>query len=94
VSLRFEWDSQKARRNARLHGVGFDEAATVFGDPLSLTIPDPDHSDIEERFVVLGHSYRGRLLVVVHSERGDTVRIISARPANGHERAAYEEDPT
>jgi hypothetical protein len=94
LSLRFEWDSQKARQNTRLHGIGFDEAATVFGDPLSLTIPDPDHSDLEERFVILGHSYRGRLLVVVHSERGDTVRIISARPANAHEREAYEEDPT
>ncbi|MFQ6024753.1 MAG: BrnT family toxin [Acidiferrobacterales bacterium] len=74
-----------------MHGVSFDEASTVFGDPLSLTIHDPDHSATEECFVILGHSYRHRLLVVVHSERGDTIRIISARLASRRERRIYEE---
>ncbi len=90
MSLAFEWDPEKARANARKHGVSFDEAATSFGDPLSVTIPDPDHSDDEDRFILLGSTYQGRLLVVVHTERGDNIRIISARLATRTERHAYE----
>jgi uncharacterized DUF497 family protein len=81
MSLVFEWDPEKARANARKHGVSFDDAATAFGDPLSVTVPDPDHSDNEDRFILLGSSYQGRLLVVVHTERGDNIRIMSARLA-------------
>ena len=76
--MTFEWDARKAATNLRKHGVTFDEASTAFADPLSLTVPDPDHSIEEDRFVLLGLSYRGRLLVVVHTERGDNIRIISA----------------
>jgi uncharacterized DUF497 family protein len=67
------------------------EPSTVFGDPLSLTIPDPAHSQMEHREIVLGHSHRRKLLVVVHTERGDNIRIISARHANRRERTSYEE---
>ena len=90
MSLAFEWDPEKARSNARKHGVTFDEAATAFGDPLSVTIPDPDHSDDEGRFILMGSTYRGRLLVVVHTERGDNIRIISARLATRAERHTHE----
>lgn len=90
MSLAFEWDPEKARSKARKHGVNFDEAATAFGDPLSVTIPDPDHSDDEDRFIPRGSTYQGRLLVVVHTERGDNIRIISARLATRTERHAYE----
>ena len=89
--MEFEWDRTKAESNIEKHDVSFDEAATAFGDPLSLTIPDPDHSDDEERFVLLGESYVGRLLVVVHTERGERIRIISARLATRTERVNYEE---
>ena len=89
--LLFEWDPEKAKQNARRHGVSFEEAATVFGDPLSLTVDDPTHSIGEQRFVTLGLSVTRRLLVVAHTERGDTVRIISARRATPRERTAYEE---
>lgn len=92
MGLQFEWDKRKARRNLGLHRVSFEEAATAFADPLSLTITDADHSEVEERLVLLGHSHRNRLLVVVHSERGDSIRIIGARLATRRERAAYEED--
>ena len=87
----FEWDSRKAGANARKHGVGFEEATTAFGDPLSFTIPDPDHSPDESRYILLGTSAEGRLLVVVHTEEGDTIRVISARPAGRAERRTYEE---
>ena len=89
--LKFAWDGQKAGSNARKHGVSFAEASTAFGDPLSITIPDPDHVADEERLVLVGMSIRGRLLVVAHSERGGTIRLISARPAQPSERKAYEE---
>lgn len=69
----------------------FEEAATVFGDPLSITIEDPDHSEDETRFVIIGQSYQGRTIVVAHAERGDNIRIISARLATRRERQAYEE---
>lgn len=87
----FEWDSEKAERNKQKHGVTFEEAATVFLDRLSLTIPDPIHSTDEERFVILGESNRARLLVVAHVERGENIRIISARVATKRERRNYEE---
>ena len=89
--MRFEWDGAKAADNLARHGVSFEEAATVFRDPLSQTGRDPDHSIDEERFVVFGVSARGRLLVVAHTERGDKVRIISARAATPRERKIYEE---
>lgn len=91
MPLGFEWDDNKGRSNAAKHGVRFEEAATVFADPLSLTIPDPAHSQAEERFVIIGSSYQGKLLVVVHTERGDNIRVISARRARKRERKAYEE---
>jgi len=92
MELRFEWDLAKAEANLRKHGVPFTEASTVFGDPLSLTVPDPDHSGREERFLLLGRSASGRLLVVTHTERAQAVRIISARAASRTERRDYEED--
>jgi uncharacterized DUF497 family protein len=91
MKVTVEWDPIKARNNQRKHGVAFEEAATVFNDSLSATIPDPLHSETEERFVIIGQSIRRRLLVVVHTDRGDTIRIISARVANAHERKTYEE---
>jgi uncharacterized DUF497 family protein len=93
MPIRFEWDPRKDRRNRQKHGVGFDEASTVFADTFSITIPDPDHSDDEERSVIMGFSHRQRLLVVVHREEDEQqiVRIISARPADPDERREYEE---
>jgi uncharacterized DUF497 family protein len=91
MALLFEWDPRKAWRNLAIHGVSFDEAGTAFQDPLSKTIADPLHSKDEERFVLLGHSHRNRLLVVVHTERGDRIRLISARLAASKERGKYEE---
>ena len=92
MSLQFTWDPQKAATNLRKHKVSFPEAATAFADPLSLTISDPDHSVGEERFVLIGQSERRRLVVVAHVERGDLIRIISARPATRRERKTYEEE--
>ncbi len=86
----FQWNKRKARQNVRKHGVSFEEASTVFGDTLSRTVDDPLHSD-EERYVILGQSARGHLLVVVHTIRGDNIRIISARVATPRERKEYEE---
>jgi uncharacterized protein len=91
MPLHFEWDEAKARSNLAKHGVNFEEASTVFGDPLSLTIPDPAHSQREDRWIVLGHSHQRKMLVVVHTERGDNMRIISARRASRRERKSYEE---
>jgi uncharacterized DUF497 family protein len=91
MPLGFEWDDNKAVANHAKHGVSFEEAATVFGDPLSLTIPDPAHSQVEDRFVIMGRSHQRKLLVVVHTERGDNIRVISARCASHRERKAYEE---
>jgi uncharacterized DUF497 family protein len=91
MSLEFEWDDNKAARNRKKHSVSFEEASTVFGDPLALTIHDPLHSEEEDRFVTLGESHRRRLLVVVFTERGDKIRIISARVATRRERKNYEE---
>jgi uncharacterized DUF497 family protein len=91
MPLNFEWDDNKARINLAKHRISFEEASTVFGDPLSLTIADPEHSEVEERFIIIGQSHQGKLLVVVHTERGDNIRIISARRATRRERKAYEE---
>ncbi|MDB5987746.1 MAG: hypothetical protein JWR16_2799 [Nevskia sp.] len=88
--MKFSWDARKARSNLRKHKVSFDEATTVFGDSLSGTIPDPDHSEGEHRFVTIGVSSSGRLLVICHSEEGDTVRLINAREATAHERNRYQ----
>ncbi len=90
--LRFVWDRDKAAANLRKHGVDFHEAATAFGDPLSITIPDPEHSIGEERWLLVGQSVEGHLVVVAHTERGDEIRIINARPATRRERQTYEED--
>ncbi|MEQ1801903.1 MAG: BrnT family toxin [Gammaproteobacteria bacterium] len=87
--LIFEWDPTKALHNERKHGVSFDEAKTAFADASSLTIHDPEHSDAEDRYVLLGMSAAGRLLVVVHVERGDNIRLISARTADRREAAKY-----
>ncbi len=90
--LLFEWDSNKAKKNVKIHNVSFDEASTSFKDTLSLTIYDPLHSDEEDRFVLIGNSYKNRLLVVAHTERDDKIRIISARKSTNNERKQYEEN--
>jgi len=89
--MRFEWDPQKAKANSRKHGVSFDEALTIFLDDFSLTGDDPDHSTEEERFITFGISESRRLLVVVHTDRNERVRIISARLATPTEKKLYEE---
>jgi len=89
--VRFEWDPRKAGENLRKHGVSFDEASSVFDDPLGITYLDPDHSEDEPRLVTFGYSSSSRLLVVSHIERGDTWRIINARPATRSEQKIYEE---
>ena len=89
--LLFEWDHQKAERNATKHRVTFQEAATVFADSLSVTFPDPDHSLDEERFITVGTSETGKVLIVAHTDRGDRIRIISARRTTRREKEFYEE---
>ena len=93
MRMNFEWDPEKAGSNLRKHGVSFQEATTVFGDPFSLTIPDPDHSEDEQRFLSLGRSTNGRLLVVSFTERGTSTRLISARQATTNERRTHEKSP-
>ena len=88
--MQFEWDPAKAGENASKHGVEFTEAMTVFGDPLEVTIPDPGHSVEEQRFLSMGESSAGRLLVVAYTEREGRIRIISAREATAQERKTYE----
>ena len=90
--MKFEWDNRKAVANERKHGVPFNEAATVFADKFSFTFPDIDHSDDEERFLIIGVSKMGRVLVVAHTEREDNIRLISAREATRKERTFYEEN--
>ena len=89
--MEFEWDPIKATLNLTRHGVSFREATTVFDDVLSVTVPDPDHSVEENRFIIVGMSHRGRLLIVSHVERGHRSRLISARELRRTERTAYEE---
>ena len=92
MGLKFKWDTRKAAQNLKKHGVSFEEAETVFGDRLSSTKEDRRHSSPgEQRLITIGQSDKRRTLVVVHAERGDTIRIISARVATTHEREAYEE---
>jgi len=91
VELNFEWDTEKARGNLEKHGVSFEEAGTVFGDLLSGTVLDPDHSDDEDRYIIIGTSNRGRVLLVAYTDRNDVIRIISARPLTRSERKQYEE---
>jgi uncharacterized protein len=91
MALRFEWDKGKAQSNLRAHRVSFHEATTVFADPLSITISDPDHSIAEMRFVDIGLSHRRRLVVVSYTERADRIRLISARLATRNEQKQYEE---
>lgn len=88
--MQFEWDREKAKKNPKKHKVSFDEAMTVFYDPLSATFDDPDHSVDEQRLITVGYSSHGRLLVVSHTERGKAIRIISARDATSHERRRHE----
>ena len=90
--MEFEWDPKKEAKNIRKHKVAFSEAATVFADTLSTTVPDPDHSEDEDRYIIIGLSQRHRLLMVAHTERGERIRIISARPLTPTEREAYEEE--
>ncbi len=88
--MRFEWDPEKAKKNLKKHGVSFEEAVTVFYDLLSATFDDPDHSVGEYRYITIGLSSYGRLIVVAHTERGEILRIINARPATMHERKRHE----
>ncbi len=89
--VNFEWDPGKARQNRRKHRVSFQEAATVFGDPLAVTYPDPDHSLSEQRFITVGMSSVGRILIVAHADRHENIRIISVRKTTQRERKQYEE---
>jgi uncharacterized DUF497 family protein len=90
--VEFEWDPDKAARNLRKHRVSFEEATTVFGDPLALTYHDPDHSVSEQRFITVGASNDRRVLMVAHTDRGNRLRIIAARRATRSERKHYEEE--
>lgn len=89
--MEFEWDDDKAESNVRKHGIEFTEAITVFGDPLAMTGYDPYHSDEEDRYITMGLSVTGRLIIVSHTDRGEKVRIISAREATRGERKDYED---
>jgi uncharacterized DUF497 family protein len=89
--MQFEWNPDKANSNLKKHGVSFNEASTVFNDPLSVTFPDPDHSFGEERYVIIGLSSANRILIVSHTDRVNRVRIISAREATRNERRFYED---
>ena len=90
MGIKFEWDPTKAAANLKKHKVSFAEAATVFSDLLSTTVPDPDHSVDEDRYITVGLSRRFRLLMVAHTERGDRIRIVSARELTRTERESYE----
>jgi len=90
----FEWDPNKAANNLAKHGIGFVEAVSVFLDPLARTYGDPDHSTSESREIPIGHSVRGRVLIVAHTERSGRLRIISARRATPRERTTYEQSKT
>lgn len=89
-AMEFEWDPQKAIVNNRKHGVTFAEAATVFDDPLGITVADPNHSETEDRFIAVGQSHRRRFLIVSFADRRDRLRIISARELTRAERRTYE----
>jgi uncharacterized DUF497 family protein len=90
--VQYQWDNRKAHRNLSKHGVSFEEAVTVFDDPLFVIFADPDHSHREKRFIIMGESRRRRLLVVTYTERLGAIRVINARKATPREREAYEEE--
>jgi len=90
--MEFEWDPLKAEDNLKKHGVDFTEAATVFGDPLSITYSDPDHSLDEDRYIIIGSSSANRLLIVAHTDRDESTRLISAREVTSRERKLYESE--
>jgi uncharacterized protein len=90
--MQFTWDKRKAASNLKKHGISFAEAASVLGDPMSVTFPDPDHSTDEERFITIGQSATGRVMLVAHADRAGAIRIISARKATRAERNYYEEN--
>ena len=92
MALAFTWDPKKAAANLHKHGVSFEDASTALADPHSVTIADPDHSTLEHRFTLIGATKRNLIVVVSHTERIDTIRIISARKATRRERVSYEED--
>lgn len=89
--MQFEWNASKAERNLSKHGVSFEEAETVFDDPLYVDFYDPDHSEDEERYLIIGESNQGRLLIVSYTERGNSTRLISAREVTRAERESYED---
>ncbi len=89
--MEYDWDQGKANINLQKHGISFQEAASVFGDPLALTFNDPDHSIHEQRLLTFGVTKNGQLVIVSHTETHDSVRIISARPMDRQERKIYEE---
>ena len=91
MSTEYEWNEEKAAANLSKHGVAFDEAKSVFEDPLHVDFYDPDHSYNEQRFIMVGQSTQGRLLIVSYTERGDVIRLIGAREATRRERRDYEE---
>ncbi len=91
MALQFEWDRKKAQSNKKKHGITFEGASTIFGDPLSITILDPAHSISEDRFITIGTSINNKLIVVVHTDRDDIIRIISARKATRDEKNQYEQ---
>lgn len=91
MAIPFEWDEEKAEINLKKHKIGFEEAKSVFGDPFSITVDDPDHSIEEQRFIDIGKSASGKLLIVVYTERRNKIRIISCRKATPAERRKYEE---
>lgn len=90
--MEFEWNDKKAVKNEKKHGVSFHEAATVFGDPMAITFSNPEHSRTEHRYLTFGLSQFNRLLVVAHTDRGENIRIISARTMTKQERKIYEEE--
>jgi uncharacterized DUF497 family protein len=89
--MEFEWDKQKAKSNLSKHGISFEEAQTVFDDPLYVDFYDPDHSEDEHRYIIIGESSKSHILLVSYTERGDKIRIISARQVTQQERKAYQE---
>lgn len=92
MSLKFEWHPEKEKQNQRKHNISFTEASTIFADPLSVTVSDPDHSEEEDRYITIGFSISNRLMMVSHTDRDNRIRIISARELTALERKEYEEE--
>lgn len=89
--MQFEWNENKAKQNLSKHGVSFEEAKTIFDDPLYVDFYDPDHSENEERYLIVGQSNQRRILILSYTERGNKIRLISAREVTPQERTAYEQ---